>query len=42
MKEVKENVNLIKQALLLLQGEESPKKMLLAICLNESKREKAM
>lgn len=42
MKENKEDVNLIKKALVLLQGEEDPKDKLLAICLSEQKREKAM
>ncbi|MEH0979274.1 hypothetical protein AB1I92_07605 [Bacillus mobilis] len=42
MKSKDGDVNLIKQALLLLQEEDNPKETLLSICLNEPKREKAM
>ncbi|EJS67884.1 hypothetical protein ICW_03118 [Bacillus wiedmannii] len=42
MKSKDGDVNLIKQALLLLQEEVNPKETLLSICLSEPKREKAM
>ncbi|WP_256869787.1 hypothetical protein [Bacillus sp. CDB3] len=42
MKNTEGEVNLIKQALLLLQEEDNPKEKLLSICLSEPKREKAM
>ncbi|MCU5717904.1 hypothetical protein OCB69_22770 [Bacillus cereus] len=42
MKNTEGEVNLIKQALLLLQEEDNPKETLLSICLGEPKREKAM
>lgn len=42
MKSPEGEVNLIKQALLLLQEEDNPKETLLSICLIEPKREKAM
>ncbi|SCC45199.1 MULTISPECIES: hypothetical protein [Bacillus] len=42
MKSKDGEVNLIKEALLLLQEENDPKETLLSICLSEPKREKAM
>ncbi|PFN92921.1 hypothetical protein COJ67_00885 [Bacillus thuringiensis] len=42
MKSKEGEVNLIKQALLLLQEEDNPKEKLFSICLNESKKEKVM
>ncbi|WP_276519116.1 hypothetical protein [Bacillus nitratireducens] len=42
MKRTEGEVNLIKQALLLLQEEDNPKETLISICLSESKREKAI
>ncbi|UYW68485.1 hypothetical protein [Bacillus cereus] len=42
MKSKEGEVNLIKQALLLLQKEDDPKKALFSICLSEPKKEKVM
>jgi hypothetical protein len=42
MKSKEGEVNLIKQALLLLQEEDNPKEKLFSICLSESKKEKVM
>lgn len=42
MKSKEGEVNLIKQALLLLQEEDNPKEKLFSICLSESKEEKVM
>ncbi|PDZ78474.1 hypothetical protein [Bacillus cereus] len=42
MKSKEGEVNLIKQALLLLQEEDNPKEKLFSICFSESKKEKVM
>ncbi|MDA2086283.1 hypothetical protein PDM90_02670 [Bacillus cereus] len=42
MKSKEGEVNLIKQALLLLQEEDNPKEKLFSICLSESQKEKVM
>lgn len=42
MKGTEREVNLIKQALLLLQEEDNPKETLLSICLDRLKVEKAI
>ncbi|WP_276315637.1 hypothetical protein [Bacillus toyonensis] len=42
MKSKEGEVNLIKQALLLLQEEDDPKETLFSICLSEPEKEKVM